>query len=223
MKIVGVINSKDLLNRMEESIKKFMRKPFIVSPDEDITSVFNTMRANRFHMAIVGDDNHKFLGIITLEDILEELVGEIYDEFDQDEMEEVTYLLTDEQKDKENGPIKKEITKAQVKERVENKRVEANPSEEIGLDVSTVIEENVEKQDIAELRLTGEAEHSMETVIKRFIDELEVDDDTAMRLYLGGYWSMEELMDAIPDDLRLVEGITPTMARTLDSKLKRYK
>jgi len=87
----------------------------------------------------------------------------------------------------------------------------------------TVIEENVEKQDIAELRLTGEAEHSMETVIKRFIDELEVDDDTAMRLYLGGYWSMEELMDAIPDDLRLVEGITPTMARTLDSKLKRYK
>ena len=88
MTIVGVIYTKDLLNRMEKRVKKFMRPPFIVSPEEDITTVFAKMRANRVHLAIVSGVNKKFRGIITLEDILEELVGEIYDEFDEDEEED---------------------------------------------------------------------------------------------------------------------------------------
>jgi len=219
MKIVGVINTKDLLNRMEESIKNFMRKPFIVSPDEDITSVFNTMRANRVHLAIVGDENHKFLGIITLEDILEELVGEIYDEFDQDVMEEESEPPTDHVKEKENGPMKNEIAGSIVKEHAEHNRDEENPSEEIDLDVSTV-EKDIVREDIAEILPSGEPEHSMEAVVKQFIDELDVDEDTAMRLYMGGYWSMEELIEAIPEDLRTVEGVTPTMARKIYSKFE---
>jgi len=221
MKIVGVINTKDLLNIMEGSIKKFIKKPFIVSPDEDITSVFNTMRANRVHLAIVGDENHKFMGIITLEDILEELVGEIYDEFDQDEMEEESDTPTDDLKNKENGQMEKESISSIVNEHSDDSQNEANLSKEVNLGISAGTEENKEKEEVKELSVKGETKHSMEAVVKRFVHELEVDEDTAMRLYLGGYWSMEELTVAIPEDLRMVEGVTPTMARKIYSKFER--
>lgn len=85
MTVVGVIYTKDLLNRMEKKVKNFMRSPFIVFPEEDITSVFSKMKRNRVHLAIVSDHDKRFRGVITLEDILEELVGEIFDEFDPEE------------------------------------------------------------------------------------------------------------------------------------------
>lgn len=80
--VEGILYSKDVMGNGEGYVKKFMRKPNFVKENDEITEVFKWMKNNRIHMAIVKNDDEKFIGIITLEDILEELVGEIYDEFD---------------------------------------------------------------------------------------------------------------------------------------------
>lgn len=80
--VVGILYSKEILGREGGEVKDYMRKPYFVRNEQDITEVFQRMRRERIHMAIVKDDQGEFDGIITLEDSLEELVGEIYDEFD---------------------------------------------------------------------------------------------------------------------------------------------
>ena len=80
--VVGILYSKEILGREGGEVKDYMRKPYFVRNEQDITEVFQRMRRERIHMAIVRDEQGEFDGIITLEDSLEELVGEIYDEFD---------------------------------------------------------------------------------------------------------------------------------------------
>jgi putative hemolysin len=79
--IVGVMYSKDVLNADRGTVREWMREPFYISESEDITTVFEQMKSNRVHMGIVHDEDFRFLGIVTLEDIIEELVGTIRDEF----------------------------------------------------------------------------------------------------------------------------------------------
>ncbi|MFO7792871.1 MAG: hemolysin family protein [Candidatus Saliniplasma sp.] len=81
--VIGILYSKDLLSSSGAKISDFIGEdPFYVSNKDEITDVFEIMRRNRIHMAVVVGKAGKFDGIITLEDILEELLGEIYDEFD---------------------------------------------------------------------------------------------------------------------------------------------
>jgi|GEM_PF-867917 putative hemolysin len=79
-KVIGVLHSKDLIGKEKGRIKSLMRTPLIVSEKNDVTDVFHTMKEKRVHMAIVKDDSGKHIGIVTLEDTLEQLVGDIYDE-----------------------------------------------------------------------------------------------------------------------------------------------
>jgi putative hemolysin len=79
--IIGVLYSKDLIDLETGSIKPLIKSPYIVSSEDDITDIFNTMREKRVHLAVVKDAKGMVVGIVTLEDILEELVGEIYDEY----------------------------------------------------------------------------------------------------------------------------------------------
>lgn len=81
--VEGVLYSKDVLGCESGHVRDFMREPKFVKNDAEITDVFKWMKKNRIHMAIVEDNRGRFDGIITLEDIIEELVGEIYDEFDK--------------------------------------------------------------------------------------------------------------------------------------------
>jgi putative hemolysin len=74
--IIGVFNIKDYFY----SSKITLRKPFFVNANERCMSIFSTMKQKGEHMAIVRDDDNNILGIITLEDLIEELVGEIRDE-----------------------------------------------------------------------------------------------------------------------------------------------
>lgn len=80
-KVVGVIYSKDLILRQTLTLNSLMRKPFFVNFENDISDIFLQMKKKRVHLAIVRDKTKNHIGIVTMEDILEELVGNIYDEF----------------------------------------------------------------------------------------------------------------------------------------------
>ena len=80
-KVKGVLYSKDLLIAKKGTIGNILRQPYLVSMDDDVTEVFGLMKKNRVHMAIVLDGNGDHVGVVTLEDLIEELVGEIHDEY----------------------------------------------------------------------------------------------------------------------------------------------
>jgi CBS domain containing-hemolysin-like protein len=83
--LIGIVYGKDIiLNPEMKSIKNLLRKPIYVTENTKIQTLLNLFRARKTHMAIVIDEYGGTSGIITLEDILEELVGEIVDEYDQE-------------------------------------------------------------------------------------------------------------------------------------------
>lgn len=67
------------------SIRKLLMKPYVFDKNTEITELLSRMRLNKLHMVFICDENRKKLGIITMEDILEELVGDIQDESDTGE------------------------------------------------------------------------------------------------------------------------------------------
>ncbi|MCZ6682438.1 MAG: hemolysin family protein [Planctomycetota bacterium] len=86
-KIVGVLYAKDLLNVEDVagySTRELMRKVVFVPETKDVHSLLREFQANRVHIAIVVDEYGGTAGLVTIEDILEELVGEITDEHDED-------------------------------------------------------------------------------------------------------------------------------------------
>ncbi|MDD6429156.1 HlyC/CorC family transporter [Candidatus Weimeria sp. HCP3S3_B5] len=90
--VIGVLNMKDLLTRDEREpflIRKHIRKPFFTYEFKNADDLFDEMRKKRIHMAIVLDEYGSVSGIVTLEDLLEELVGDIKDEFDETEEDEI--------------------------------------------------------------------------------------------------------------------------------------
>lgn len=99
--IAGIIYVKDILknmNKSDASIKNMVKQAYFVSQTKPINELFRELQKNKNHMAIVVDEYGGTAGIITMEDILEELVGNIYDEYDQIEEEykkidDNTYIL----------------------------------------------------------------------------------------------------------------------------------
>jgi CBS domain containing-hemolysin-like protein len=73
--------------------KTVLRKPFFIPENKKINDLLQEFRSMRMHMAIVVDEYGGASGIVTLEDILEEIVGDITDEFDDNE---ITYTKLDE-------------------------------------------------------------------------------------------------------------------------------
>lgn len=84
--IIGVLHIKDMffidLDRTDFDVKKYMRDPFFVYEFNQIDDVFAALRAKHMSLAIVLDEYGVMSGIVTLEDIVEEIVGEIDDEYD---------------------------------------------------------------------------------------------------------------------------------------------
>lgn len=85
--IVGVIYAKDLINYIEEPnlfiLYDLLRPAYFVPETKKISELLRELQKNKVHMAIVVDEFGGFEGIVTLEDILEEIVGEIHDEYDK--------------------------------------------------------------------------------------------------------------------------------------------
>ncbi|OPY37582.1 MAG: hypothetical protein A4E35_01168 [Methanoregula sp. PtaU1.Bin051] len=89
--ITGVLNVKDVFSAMvsnrKEAISEIMYDPYFVPESKKIDDLLKELRVRRLQIAIVIDEYSSFAGIVTVEDILEELVGDIQDEFDKEEPE----------------------------------------------------------------------------------------------------------------------------------------
>ena len=89
-KIIGVLLAKDLLRlQVNDStpfdIKEFMRPPVFVPESKRLNVLLREMRRSRVHMAIVADEYGGIAGLVTIEDVIEQIVGDIDDEHDIDE------------------------------------------------------------------------------------------------------------------------------------------
>ncbi len=89
--IVGILHVRDLLKKLEReermlNLESFARKPIFVSQEQRISKLLKEMQGRQTHMAIVVDEFGGVEGCVTLEDLLEEIVGEIMDETDKIEL-----------------------------------------------------------------------------------------------------------------------------------------
>ena len=92
--IIGFLHIKDLLGVNEETydLSEIMRAPLIVHESRKLSSLFQQMKRSGLQMAVIVDEYGGTMGICTIEDILEELVGSITDEFDEDEKQNLIRL-----------------------------------------------------------------------------------------------------------------------------------
>ncbi len=82
--VVGILYAKDLLRaKPGQTLRELIRPPFYTSTTRPINELLRDFQRERQHMAIVMDEFGGMAGIVTLEDILEEIVGEIVDEYDE--------------------------------------------------------------------------------------------------------------------------------------------
>ncbi len=95
--IEGILLAKDLLKYLRSDSKPFtmeeiLRPAVIVPESKRVDRMLKEFRSERFHMAIVVDEFGAVSGLVTIEDILEQIVGDIEDEFDEEEIEPIRQL-----------------------------------------------------------------------------------------------------------------------------------
>lgn len=104
--IIGILHIKDLFHLINDnpdgnfSLSDIMRQPYFVPESKMIDDLFREMQKSKAHMAVVIDEYGGTAGIVTMEDLIEEIVGNIFDEYDEEEEEDVekidenTYMFT---------------------------------------------------------------------------------------------------------------------------------
>ncbi len=94
--IIGILHVKDLLTIWSEEhldLKDILRTPYFIPETKKISHLLRELRDKKSHMAIVIDEYGGTAGLVTIEDIIEEIIGEIHDEYDN---EETLMVATDE-------------------------------------------------------------------------------------------------------------------------------
>ena len=97
--IVGVVSIKDIFFYKQEhqweesfSIEKCMRKPYFTYEFKKTSELLREIKRESVSLAIVLDEYGSMVGVVTMEDLLEEIVGDIRDEYDQDEVEDIRFI-----------------------------------------------------------------------------------------------------------------------------------
>ncbi len=96
--IIGILMAKDLLKLQRSpdlNLRTLLRPAVFVPESKGLNELLRDFRSNRNHLAIVIDEFGNTAGLITIEDVLEEIVGEIEDEFDEKDGESDIYTLAD--------------------------------------------------------------------------------------------------------------------------------
>ena len=96
--IIGILLAKDLLKLQrapELNLRTLLRPAVFVPESKGLNELLRDFRSNRNHLAIVIDEFGNVAGLLTIEDVLEEIVGEIEDEFDEEDAESGIYTLAD--------------------------------------------------------------------------------------------------------------------------------
>lgn len=93
--IIGIVNVKDLLltDREDFSMKKLLREAYFTYEYKKTSELLMEMKKNSVNFAVVLDEYGATSGIITLEDLVEEIVGDIHDEYDDSEEEDLTEII----------------------------------------------------------------------------------------------------------------------------------
>jgi putative hemolysin len=91
-KIAGVLHIKDAFKALADgkslkTLKTLVESAFFVPETNKINTLLRTFQKKKIHMAVAINEYGGFVGVVTMEDLLEELVGEIYDEFDKEEID----------------------------------------------------------------------------------------------------------------------------------------
>ena len=87
--IIGVLHVKDLLSFWSQehlNLKDILRTPYFIPETKKISHLLRELRDKKSHMAIVIDEYGGTAGLVTIEDIIEEIIGEIHDEYDNDDI-----------------------------------------------------------------------------------------------------------------------------------------
>lgn len=100
--IIGILHVKDLFKFIADpdarfSLRRLMRKPFFIPDSQKISTVFAQMKQRKNHMAIILDEYGGTAGLVTIEDLLEEIVGDIMDEYDTEEEEDQIKKLSNDE------------------------------------------------------------------------------------------------------------------------------
>ena len=94
--VLGVLITRDFLlnlsSKQKRPLKELLRAPYFVPESVRADVLFRNMQGNKTHMAIVVDEHGGTGGVVTMEDLLEEIVGNIYDESDKQDEHEITPL-----------------------------------------------------------------------------------------------------------------------------------
>ncbi len=96
--VIGILLAKDLLKLQRSpdlNLRTLLRQAVFIPESKKLNDVLRDFRANRNHMAIVIDEFGHTAGLLTIEDVLEEIVGEIEDEFDEKDSDTGIYTLAD--------------------------------------------------------------------------------------------------------------------------------
>ncbi len=94
--VIGIVHIKDVLRELEKpqpaSLALVIHQPYFVPDSMQISDVLRELQSRRVHMALVVNEFGTLIGLLTIEDLLEEIVGEIRDEFDTDEEQPIQEL-----------------------------------------------------------------------------------------------------------------------------------
>ena len=95
--IIGILHLKDIvfIDESTFSVEKYMREPYFTYESKIISELFSEMRTKRIPVAIILDEYGGTSGLVTLEDIIEEIVGDISDEYDEED-DDITVVKEDE-------------------------------------------------------------------------------------------------------------------------------